>query len=212
MEEGYPGNLDVKVKFYLDNGNKLHMEYEAKTDKSTLVNLTNHTYFNLSNGDDILDHEVMIDADQITPVDSTLIPTGELANVSGTPFDFRKGKAIGLDLNKEHVQIEIGGGYDHNYVFNNPEINHVSAEVYHPGSGRWVKFYTEEPGVQFYSGNFLDNTIVGKGGKKYPKYGALCLETQHFPDSPNQASFPSTVLNPGEVYKTKTIFEFGVRE
>lgn len=210
-EEGYPGNLNAKVVFSLSDSNELKIQYEATTDKPTVVNLTNHSYFNLSGegSGDILNEQIMINADKFVPVDTTLIPTGELRPVKGTPFDFRTPHTIGMRINDIDEQIKNGKGYDHCFVLNKKQGNELSlaAIVYDPASGREMEVWTTEPGVQFYTGNFLSGD-PGKGGKPYNYRGALCLETEHFPDSPNQPSFPSTVLKPGEVYKTTTIYKF----
>jgi aldose 1-epimerase len=215
MEEGYPGNLSVKVTYSLNQENELHIDYEAVTDKKTVCNLTNHSYFNLAgagNGN-VLNHELIIHSDSITPVDENLIPTGEPLAVEGTPFDFRTKKKIGVSIDQDHPQIAYGGGYDHNYILRNSteELPLISV-VTEPKSGRKMEVLTTEPGVQFYTGNFLDGTLVGSGNNRYRERYGFCLETQHYPDSPNQPNFPSTLLDVGEKYSTKTVYRFGVVE
>ena len=217
-EEGFPGNLNVRVMYTLTDTNELKIEYFATTDKKTIVNLTNHSYFNLlgvgPGMGDILGHVLMIEADKFTPVDAGLIPTGELRDVAGTPFDFRKPTAIGARINADDEQIKLGGGYDHNFVLRRKMGDPISlaARVAEEASGRVMEVWTTEPGVQFYTGNFLNGSAHGKGGVAYEKRSAFCLETQHFPDSPNQPKFPSVVLNPGGEYHTTTIYKFSVRK
>ena len=214
MEEGYPGNLETKVTYTLDNNNELHVLYEATTDKKTVVNLTQHTYFNLS-GDfskSILDTEVSLNADAYLPVDATLIPTGELRPVEGTPFDFRQPKPIAQDIEAENEQLKRGGGYDHCWVLNNQnEGVRLAATAHDPQTGRLLEVYSDEPGIQLYTGNFLDGTLPSKQGGTYGHRTGFCLETQHYPDSPNQEAFPSVVLNPGDNYVSKTSFKFSVK-
>jgi len=206
-EEGYPGNLTVTVIYWLTDEDELKIAYEAESDKPTPVNLTHHSYFNLAGQGqgDVLDHELMLNADYFTPVDEELIPTGEIRPVAGTPWDFTKPKPIGAEM------AAVPGGYDHNFVLRGETGTlKLAARVTEPSTGRVMEIYTTEPGVQFYSGNFLDGTITGKGGKVYQKHFGFCLETQHFPDSPNHPHFPSTILRPGQKYTSLTIHKFSI--
>jgi aldose 1-epimerase len=214
-DEGYPGTLTARVRYILTEDDRLIVEYEATTDAPTLVNLTQHSYFNLAGAGsgDILGHELMIAADAFTPVDETLIPTGEISAVAGTPFDFRTPTAIGARIGDPHPQLDAAGGYDHNFVLRRGQSGGepvLAARVVEPTTGRTLEVFTTEPGLQFYSGNFLDGSITGKGGHAYGHRAGFCLEAQGFPNAPNEPRFPSTVLRPGEVYRSQTVYAFGV--
>ena len=215
--EGYPGTLDVSVTYVWTDENRLIIDYEAVSDAATVANLTQHSYFNLAghSSGSILDHTLRINATRFTPVDETLIPTGELRNVLGSPFDFQVAKPIGRDVGLDNEQLEIGGGFDHNFVLSElfePGNLRAAAVLVAPSSGRQLTIETDQPGLQFYSGNFLDGSVQGKGEAVYEHRNGLCLETQHFPDSPNRPEFPSTRLDPGEVFQSRTVFEFSVVE
>lgn len=211
-EEGYPGNLSVTAVYTLTDDNALRLDYTATTDADTTCNLTHHSYFNLAGSGDVLNHQVMIFADQFTPVDANLIPTGELRSLDGSPLDFRHAEKIGARINQADEQLQLGKGYDHNYVFSKPagQLGLV-ARVYEETSGRLMEVFTTEPGMQFYTANFLDGSITGKGGWVYQARNAFCMEPEHFPDSPNQPGFPSTVLKPGETYRNTIIYKFSIR-
>jgi len=213
-DEGYPGLLDIQVVYTLSSAGTLRIDYKAETTKPTFVNLTNHAYFNLDGHEaqGIEDHMLQMSASHFTPVDSTLIPIGELTPVEGGPFDFLSSQRIGERIDANDEQIRYGGGYDHNFVLDNPSLNHPSVIASSEESGISLSIYTTEPGVQFYTGNFLDGSLIGKSGAVYQRRSGFCLETQHFPDSPNQPSFPTTRLNPGDEYRTTTIYEVGLVE
>jgi len=213
-EEGYPGRLQARVTYALTESNEFRVEYHAETDKPTVVNLTHHGYFNLAGhgSGDILGHELTLYADAFTPVDAGLIPTGEIRDVAGTPLDFSESTAIGVRIGEDEEQIRFGSGYDHNFVLSDYDGSlRLAARVHETTSGRVMEVHTTEPGLQFYSGNFLDGSNIGKGRTPYGHRSGFCLETQHFPDSPNKPDFPSTVLRPGEQYETMTIYKFSTR-
>ena len=208
-EQGYPGNLDVTEVYTLTDNNELRVDFKATTDKPTVISMTDHPYFNLAGHGDVLRHVLMINADKFTPIDATLIPTGEIRPVDGTPFDFRTPTAVGARINDDDEQLKLGRGYDHNWVINKPSGKlALMARVYEPTSGRMLEVLSTEPAMQFYSGNALDGTITGKGGWVYQVHTAFCVEPQHYPDSPNHPNFPSVVLRPGEVYRNTIIFRF----
>jgi aldose 1-epimerase len=214
-EEGYPGNLDVTIEYTLAETNELAVDYTASSDKRTVVNLTNHMYYNLTADleSDVMQHELLINAEKFTPVNRDLIPTGELASLEGTPLDFQQQTAIGTRIGQDFAQLDLARGYDHNYVLvGKTSTLKPAARVYEPGSGRILEILTTEPGIQFYSGNFLDGTVRGKGGKLIKYRGGLCLEPQHFPDSPNQPGFPTTVLDAGQIYHSQTVYRFSTAD
>jgi aldose 1-epimerase len=213
-EEGFPGNLEIQVTYTLSEDNAISMDYSAKTDRATVLNICNHSYFNLSGNAkrDVLDHVIQLNAPHFIPVDKVLIPTGEVKSVKGGPFDFTSPKKIGLDINAADEQIAFGSGYDHCYAFDKaPGAYGKIAHVEDPISGRIMEVFTTEPGVQFYTGNHLNGRLTGKNGAVYTKRSGFCLETQHYPDSPNKPNFPSTVLRPGETYTSKTVYQFSVQ-
>jgi aldose 1-epimerase len=211
-EEGYPGNLNVTAIYTLTNNDALRLDYRATTDQDTVLNLTQHTYFNLRGRGDVLGHTVQINASKYTPVDGTLIPTGQIQSVSATPFDFRRPIAIGAKINELNEQLTYAKGYDHNWVIDAPSSRiKVQATVYEPETGRQLEVLSAEPGIQFYTGNFLDGSIAGKGGQTYEFRGGFCMEPQHFPDSPNQRSFPPVRLRPGETYRNTIVYRFSAR-
>jgi aldose 1-epimerase len=210
-EQGYPGDLSVTAIYTLTDDNSLRLDYTATADKDTVVNLTHHSYFNLRGSGTILDYILYINADKFTPVDSTLIPTGELRPVDGTPFDFRTPTAIGARIGQDDEQLKFGNGYDHNWIINGPRSLRLMARVSDPTSGRILEVYSTEPAMQFYSGNFLDGTLTGKGGWTYQFRDAFCMEPQHYPDSPNKPQFPTTELKPGETYHNVIMYKFSTQ-
>lgn len=213
-DSGFPGNLKIKLTYTLTDDNALHLVYEATTDKPTVCNLTNHSYFNISGvaGSTVLDQELMINADQYTEVDSIMIPTGKILDVEGTPLDLRQAKMIGENINSTFNQIAYGNGYDNNWVLNTKtDVSKVAATVYCPANGMLLEVYTNEPGLQVYTGNAMKGNDIGKFGVTYPVHGAVCLESQHYPDSPHQPSFPSTVLRPGETYHSECVYKLSVK-
>jgi len=211
-EEGYPGNVRATINYSLTPANELRIEYLATTDKETIINLTNHSYFNLAGEGTILRHELMLNADAFTPVDKGLIPTGEIRSVANTPMDFTSVAAVGAHIGDDYEQLKFAGGYDHNFVLRGgAEELKQAATIYEPRCGRVMEVFTTQPGMQFYSGNFLDGSIVGKQGVPYVRHSGCCFEPQHFPDSPNHPEFPSTVLKPGEQYQHTTVYKFSVR-
>jgi len=212
-EEGYPGTLKARVTYTLTDANELILDYRATADRATPVNLSNHTYFNLAGegSNTVLNHELMIDAEEMLAIGKTSVPTGKIASVAGTPFDFRHPKPVGRDINQTNEQLANGSGYDHTFVLNSKKgAKKPAATLYEKTSGRKMQVFTDQPGLQLYTANFLDGSLNGKSGKPYLKRGSLCLETQHFPDSPNQPRFPNTILRPGETYQTQTIYQFSV--
>ena len=213
-EEGYPGTLTTTVTYSWSDANELRIDYRAETDRATVVNLTNHSYFNLADGgaSSVLDHEVTIHAERYTPADAEATPTGEIAPVAGTPFDFRSPRTVGERIDADHPQMRASGGYSVNYVLDREEPGlTLAATVFEPTSGRAMDVLTDQPGMQLYTGNYLDGGLIGTDGIAYARYAGLCLETQHFPNSPNEPSFPSTVLRPGQIYATTTVYRFGTR-
>jgi aldose 1-epimerase len=210
-EEGYPGNLQVTVNYVLTETNELRLEYSATTDQDTVLNLTNHSYFNLAGAGTILDHELTINADEFTPIRKGSIPTGEISRVIDTPMDFTRPAKIAAWIDDQNEQLAIAGGYDFNFVLNDRDSGlRTAARLFEPAGGRVLEVLTDQPGMQFYSGNFLDGSMIGKGGRAYVKHSGCCFEPQHFPDSPNQPTFPSTILRPGEKYEHTTVFKFSV--
>ncbi len=214
MEGGFPGKLKVEVHYQWTDNNELIIDYKATTDKTTVINMTHHSYFNLKDGgkSNILQHIAQINSDSITAVNKNLIPTGEFMDVSETPFDFRTPKSIGRDINMDHEQLKLGRGYDHNFILNNDGNLQKAAEIFEPETGRIMEVITDQAGMQFYTGNWIDGSEIGHDQTKYTYRSAFCCETQHYPDAPNQPHFPSTLLNPGEVYKHKTIYKFSIKK